>query len=121
MKKIIINSQNNIKLLEQMDILFCKSDNCYTTYHLKNSAQFTVCKSLTRTIEALNPSIFIKISQSYVINMNYIDSIDKKNKIIELTNNDRIPFTIPIGFLISTLTLFLSHPLENIQMVKTND
>jgi len=64
MKKIIVNSQNNLRLILQSEIMFCKSDNCYTTYHSINEEEHVVCKSLKKTYNELDSNIFIKISQS---------------------------------------------------------
>lgn len=84
MKRIILNSQYNLRLILQSEILFCKSDNCYTTYHSINNEEYLVCKSLKKVHTELDSTIFIKVSQSYLVNINFIELIDKKNKMLEL-------------------------------------
>jgi len=100
MKKIIVNSQNNLRLILQSEIMLCKSDNCYTTYYLVSGEEHIACKSLIKTYNELDSNIFIKISQSFLVNVNYIKLVDKKNKVLELQNNRCIPFTIRISSLV---------------------
>jgi two-component system LytT family response regulator len=94
MKKIIIPSQGNLRIVSHSDIIYCKSDNCYTNIFLDNGEQFIVCKSLKKIFSELGSEMFIRVNQSYLINKNYIKFIDKKSRQVELINNQRIPFTI---------------------------
>lgn len=105
MKKIIVNSQNNLRLILKSEIMLCKSDNCYTTYYLVGGEEHIVCKSLVKVYSELDSSIFIKISQSFLVNVNYIKSVDKKNKVLELQNNRCVPFTINISSLIEFINM----------------
>jgi DNA-binding LytR/AlgR family response regulator len=104
MKKIIIHSQDQLRFVAQHDITHCKSDNCYTTLYLNNAEEHVVCKSLTKVFKELDQQIFIRINQSYIVNKNYIELIDKKRKFVELTGNRQIPFTTTIGTLLDLIS-----------------
>ncbi|TFF36138.1 LytR/AlgR family response regulator transcription factor [Mucilaginibacter psychrotolerans] len=103
MKKVIVNSQDQLRFLEQSEITHCKSDNCYTTIYLDNNEEHIVCKSLTKLFKELDPLVFIRINQSYVINKNYIKLIDKKKKVVELNGNKQIPFTTTLSSLLNLI------------------
>lgn len=100
MKKLIVNSQEHLRFVPHHEITYCKSDNCYTSIFLNNGEELVVCKSLTKVLLDLNPDDFIRISQSYLINKDYIKLIDKKNKQVELIDSKRIPFTTTINKLL---------------------
>lgn len=100
MKKLIIPSQAQLRIILQQDITHCMSDNCYTTLFLTNSEEYVICKSLTRLAKELDPDLFIKVNQSYLVNKSYVKLIDKKKKFVELTVGKQIPFTTSISCLV---------------------
>ena len=103
MKKLIIHSQESLRFVSHTDISYCKSDNCYTSVFLHDGEELVMCKSLKKVFDELNPDLFVRVNQSYVVNKNYIRLVDKRNKLIELVNGKRIPFTTTIGELIDML------------------
>jgi len=102
-KKVIIHSQDQLRFISQSDITYCKSDNCYTTIYLSNNEEYVVCKSLTKMYKELEPDVFIRINQSYIINKNYIRLIDKRKKTVELVGSKQIPFTTTIRTLLTLI------------------
>ena len=104
MKKIIINSQDQLRFVAQHDIIYCKSDNCYTTLYLNNKDEHVICKSLTKVFKELDQKVFIKINQSYIVNKHHITMIDKKKKLVELDGSSKVPFTTSIGTLLELIT-----------------
>ncbi|ATP57181.1 hypothetical protein CPT03_12210 [Pedobacter ginsengisoli] len=104
MKKLMVSSQESLRLVSCSDILYCKSDNCYTSIFLNNGEELVVCKSLKKISQELNPLLFIRVNQSYLINKDFIKIIDKKNKFIELASSQRIPFTTTISELLSLIS-----------------
>lgn len=104
MKKLIIHSQDSLRFVSHNDIHYCKSDNCYTTVFLKDAEELVMCKSLKKVYVELDPAVFIRINQSYVVNKHFISIIDKKNKLVELVGGRRIPFTTTISDLVEMMT-----------------
>ncbi|ATP57183.1 hypothetical protein CPT03_12220 [Pedobacter ginsengisoli] len=103
MKKLMISSQESLRLVSCSDIIFCKSDNCYTSIFLDNGEELVVCKSLKKISQELDSLLFIRVNQSYLINKDFIKIIDKRNKFIELVSSQRIPFTKTIAELLSLI------------------
>ncbi len=101
MKKLIIHSQSHLRIIAHDDILFCKSDNCYTSVHLANGESFVVCKSLSAVAKEMDTASFLRINQSYLVNMHHIKLIDKKKKHVELCNEHQIPFTTSLKDLLN--------------------
>ncbi|QIL41614.1 LytTR family transcriptional regulator [Pedobacter sp. HDW13] len=103
MNKLIIHSHESLRFVPHSEITYCKSDNCYTSIFLDNGEELIMCKSLKKLLAELDPTSFIRVNQSYLINKNFIKIIDKKNKYVELINNQRIPFTTTIAELLSLI------------------
>ena len=102
--KFLIPHKNMIHLIDEVEILFCQSENCYTTVFLTDGRSFVLTKSLTKLEKEISQTIFIKVSQSYLVNKNKIVNINKKQRYIDLGNSERIPFTITIKRLLELIT-----------------
>ncbi|MDN5285015.1 MAG: hypothetical protein JWR38_1289 [Mucilaginibacter sp.] len=103
MDRLIIHSQDQLRFIFQNDIAYCKSDNSYTTLYLSNKEELIICKSLTKVLKDLSPQLFIRINQSYIVNKNYIKLIDKRKRLVELTDSRQIPFTTTISNLLNMI------------------
>jgi DNA-binding LytR/AlgR family response regulator len=64
-----------------------------------------ITQSLTKFAKSLEPGQFIRVSQSYLINVNEINSIDKKKRLITMSNGETVPFTITIKTLLELLAV----------------
>ena len=104
---MLISSANHLYFVSQENIIFCKSDNCYTSFFLANCKELVICRSLKKVIAELSPELFIKVSQSYVINKTFITIVDKKKKMITLADNHIAPFTITLRELLTSV--FIEH------------
>jgi two-component system LytT family response regulator len=104
--KIIIPSQDIIHLVDQTEVLFCQSDNCYSTIYLADGRNFILVKSLTKLEKELNLPFFIRVNQSYLVNKQFIERIDRKKKQLFLANGYMIPFTTTIKKLIELISIY---------------
>ncbi|PWK64899.1 two-component system LytT family response regulator [Mucilaginibacter oryzae] len=95
-EKIIISQQNRIHFIKPEEIVFCRSDNCYTNIHFLEGKQILTVKSLTKLHKELLSVDFLRVNQSFVINRRFIQSIDKKKRSIEMENGVLIPFTVSL-------------------------
>ena len=102
-RKIIVQTQDRVRIISANEIAYCKSDNCYTFINLANGDSVLICKSLTKFSLQLDPAIFARVSQSYLVNTLFIRSIDKRNKQIELENSVVIPFTTSVKQLLDSI------------------
>lgn len=102
--KIVISSQDHLHLINQNEIVLCKSDDCYTLIHLMNGGKLMISKSLSKFSKELHQPMFVRISQSYLININFIKMVDKKRKHIELTDKQQLQFTRTIKDLLASIS-----------------
>lgn len=102
--KILIPDNGLIHLINQDNIVYFKADNCYTHVYLTSSQCYLLVKSLKKVSEELAISEFIRVNQSYLVNKRYIEIINKKEKIITMVNDIKIPFTIRVKDLLTLIT-----------------
>ncbi|MXV14074.1 LytR/AlgR family response regulator transcription factor [Hufsiella ginkgonis] len=110
MTKIVIHSQDHLHIINTDDIIFCQSDNGYTDINLAEGEKLTISRSLSRFSDELDESKFIRASQSYLINIDYVKSIDKKKRIIRLFDGAKIPFTGTIKELLGMISRTVMSP-----------
>lgn len=78
-KKIALAEANEIHYVLIDAIIFCKSDNSYTTFYLSGNKKITVSKPISEYENILEPYGFIRTHQSYLINRNRIVSFKKED------------------------------------------
>jgi len=76
-KKIVLKTAEALHLIDISDIIYCKSDNSYTTFFLNNKDEIMVSKSIKEYEELLTEYHFFKPHQSYLVNLNFVKRIDK--------------------------------------------
>ncbi|WP_298737729.1 LytTR family transcriptional regulator DNA-binding domain-containing protein [uncultured Chitinophaga sp.] len=95
-EKFLIPHRDRIYVVGYSSILFFKSDDCYSHIHLNDGREFVLTTSLAKLQKEINHRRFIRISQSFLVNGDFITSIDKKKKFLLIGDNHHLPFTIPI-------------------------
>ena len=92
----ILENKEHIFLKDE-DIVFIESQGNYSIYHTtKRNVPYSTSKKLWETLEILNPSIFIRCSDQYIVNIECIQTIIKDNDSggdITLPNDIKIQFT----------------------------
>jgi two-component system LytT family response regulator len=90
-RKIAVSIADGIQLLPVDNLLYFESDGNYTTIHLKNDKKMVVSKAIGRFEEMLDPTLFFRVHNSYLVNLNYISKfIRKDGGYIELENGTTI-------------------------------
>lgn len=89
-KRIVLKTLNTHHIINENDILYCKSEGMYTTFYLNNKVEIMISKPLKAAEELLSKSIFLKCHQSYIVNKNYIVKYITEGFLI-LKNNRKIP------------------------------
>lgn len=72
--RIAIVASKETLFLDPETILFCKSDNNYTTFYLKNTQKHISSKPIFEYEELLSTHGFIRCHQSYLVNSIFIKS-----------------------------------------------
>lgn len=78
-KKIALADAEEIKYVNIEDIIFCKSNNTYTIFHIAGGKKIMVSKSISEYETLLEPYQFIRVHQSYLINKNKISLYKKED------------------------------------------
>ncbi|MEM9337864.1 MAG: LytTR family DNA-binding domain-containing protein [Bacteroidota bacterium] len=76
--KIVLKDIHSIYFVEISQIIFCESENNYTSFYLRDKSVITVSKTLKEYETILKPLGFFRPHRSFLINMNLIKSFDKK-------------------------------------------
>ena len=91
-KKIVLRTAEALHLVDVGDIIYCKSDNSYTTFYLNNANNIIVSKSIKEYASILEDYSFVRPHQSYLVNLKHITKIDKSDGgFIILNNGKEIP------------------------------
>lgn len=101
----IVRQVDVIHVVRQDSILYCKSDKGYSQIHTVDSEKIMVTRTLSYLQKQLNDN-FVNISQSYSVNLDYIKKIDKKRKLVILTNGIELPYTISPTLMLDRLDVY---------------
>jgi two-component system LytT family response regulator len=91
-KKIILKTIDNIHLVRISDIIYCESDDYYTSFHLLDSTRIMVSRTLKEFDEMLSGYGFFRLHKSFLINLSHIVRFEKaEGGSVVLTNNCVVP------------------------------
>lgn len=77
--KIILKTASDIYVVQIQDIFHCESEGSYTTFFTIGNKKITVSKNLKEYETILKSHNFIRIHQSHLINLEYVDRIHKSD------------------------------------------
>ncbi len=90
---LCLKSYRDFQYLNTNDILYLKADNNTTEFIMKDGTINNAFKTL-KTFERQMPKNFIRIHQSYIVNINYISRISYGKAICTLKNHTKqLPFS----------------------------
>ncbi|MCA0363783.1 MAG: LytTR family DNA-binding domain-containing protein [Bacteroidetes bacterium] len=90
-KKINISCDGKIYFLEPHEILYCESDGNYCNVFLDNGQKLFLTQILKNIEEKLPKSIFYRVHNSFVVNLNKVREYQKNEGYLVLTNGKHIP------------------------------
>ena len=92
--KIILRTADALHVVDINDILYCRSDNSYTSFFLQSGEEIIVSKGLKDYIEMLKDYSFFRPHQSYLVNLNYVKMVDKGDGgFVVMKNGKEIPLS----------------------------
>ncbi len=77
--KIAVSFQDKIVFYDPLEIIYCHSNDNYTTITLKNGEKVVASKTIRHFEDILSPLGFIRPHQSYIINTKHIEQYNKKD------------------------------------------
>lgn len=94
LKFVTISNIDKVNFVKSEDILYCNSSGRYTEFHLKDKRKLVASKSLGDYEDILDSSQFYRIHKSYIVNLQYIVSINKKaGNYCELVEGSSLPIS----------------------------
>ena len=91
-KKILLKSQESIKVVKVTSIVHCEANINYTTFYFEDRTKLVVSRPLKEFELILNDYGFFRPHKSHLVNLNFISSFEKREGgHILLTDNTLIP------------------------------
>ncbi len=93
-RKIAIPTQDGYEFVLTKDILYCTANGSYTTLQLQNKRQLIASQILKHYEELLEGHKFIRIHNSYLVNVQRIKSISRSDGgYVMMEDNQRLPIS----------------------------
>ena len=91
-KKIVLKTSEQIFVISLKDIVHLEADKNYTFFHLSDGKKVLVSKTMKDYEELLSEYGFIRVHQSHLINLDFIDRYEKRDGgYVVMKNNVSIP------------------------------
>jgi DNA-binding LytR/AlgR family response regulator len=90
---ICVKSYGDYRFIEAKDICYLQADNNSTDIHLYNGEMITAFKTL-KHFEGVLTSPFVRIHNSYIVNIDYVSRIHTGNAVCYIKNTTiKLPFS----------------------------
>ena len=91
---ICVKSYGDYRYIDSNDVLYFEADNNSTDIHLNNGEMITAFKTLKHFETVLPPAQFLRIHNSYIINVNQVSRIHTGNTVCYIKNSTtKLPFS----------------------------
>lgn len=78
-RRLVLKTQESVHVIELDQIIRCEADRNYTSFFLVGGKKILVSKTLKEYETLLSSHNFLRIQQSHLINLDYVDRYDKGN------------------------------------------
>lgn len=89
--RIVLNNSEGMHILEIEDIIRCESEDNYTKFFVKGSKPLMISKTLKEYEELLSEEGFLRVHQSHLINLKYVDSFLKAECKVKMNDSTIVP------------------------------
>lgn len=89
-KKIVLQTADIIYVLHLSDILYIRAEGSYTCFVTKKSGNITITKKLIDFEYLENEGPFLRVHRSFIVNIDKIKKVNKKESLITIENNDEV-------------------------------
>lgn len=90
--KIVLRDQQQIRLVPTQDIVYCRSENNYTVFHMVDGSEIVISKTLKEYEDLLKERHFFRTHRSHLINLNLLKIYDKREGgSIQMRDGSTIP------------------------------
>lgn len=78
-RRLVLKTQESVHVVDLDEIIRCEADRNYTSFFLRDNKKILVSKTLKEYETLLSGHNFLRVQQSHLINIDYVDRYDKKN------------------------------------------
>ena len=78
-RRLVLKTQESVHVVELDQIIRCEADRNYTSFFLLDNKRILVSKTLKEYETLLSGHNFLRVQQSHLVNIDYVDRYDKKN------------------------------------------
>jgi len=78
-RRLVLKTQESVYVVELHEIIRCEADRNYTSFFLVGGKKILVSKTLKEYETLLSTHNFLRVQQSHLINLDYVDRYDKGN------------------------------------------
>ena len=78
-KRLVLKTQESVYVVELHEIIRCEADRNYTSFFLSSGKKILVSKTLKEYETLLSTHNFLRVQQSHLVNLDYVDRYDKGN------------------------------------------
>jgi len=78
-RRLVLKTQESVHVVDLDDIIRCEADRNYTSFFLVGGKKILVSKTLKEYENLLSNHNFLRVQQSHLINIDFVDRYDKKN------------------------------------------
>ncbi len=93
-QKIVLKTEKHIHIVNISDIIYVESDGNYSTVFIKGLKAIVVSKLIKEFEQMLSGSNFLRIHQSYLINLEYLKNYNKQTGRVIMSNNTKLPVSV---------------------------
>ena len=88
--RLVLSLFDGLQVIKFKDLMYCKSDKGYTSFYLSSKKKYIASKPIKNFEQYLTASKFIRVHQSFIVNLDYVERYDKAGTIY-LTEGEKIP------------------------------
>ena len=93
-RRLVLKTQESVHVVELDQIIRCEADRNYTSFFFQDDKKILVSKTLKEYEILLTGYNFLRVQQSHLININYVDRYDKKNGgAVVMKNGAEVPLS----------------------------
>jgi two-component system LytT family response regulator len=93
-KRLVLKTHDSVFVVELEQIIRCEADKNYTTFFLTSGKKIVVSKTLKEYEILLSAYNFLRVQQSHLINLDFIERYDKANGgIVVMKDGAEVPLS----------------------------
>lgn len=94
--RLKFNTLNGFFVVEIDEVVYIKADGNYSNLHLSDGSSKLITSNLARIEMQLDKKLFCKISRSILVNINYLNRVNRRNGLCIL-KGDKLEVSLPIS------------------------